>query len=206
MWRTEALLTAIGTAAPRACITEADLARLTGGGAKDVAMSCLKLRKHGLLEKTSRGCHRLTDAGRAAFEQGAKLRSGPKGRYTGQAIKRGTLRERAWGAIRLLAKQRAAFTVDDLIMNAVAGGPRERAVSSNLRRYLRALELAGYLQRMPVREPRAALTSNGAVRWRLDRDTGALAPVVSQIRRAVYDQNLEHYLPLSGKRSGTETA
>jgi hypothetical protein len=195
MWKTEALLTAIGSAAPRECITEADLVRLTGAEARSVEMSCLLLRKHGLLTKTGRGCHRLTDAGRAAFEQGAKLRSGPQRPYTGRVVKTGTLRERAWLAIRTARK----FTIDDLIMLAVRGG--ERGVYSNLRRYVRALELAGYLQRLPVREARSAPTSNGAVRWMLVNNTGRLTPTWSPKHGTVYDPNLECDMPLAAREA-----
>lgn len=188
MWKTEALLTAIGKAAPRECITEARLVEITGRDAKSVEMSCLKLRKHGLLVKTERGCHKLTVAGRAAFTQGtADLRSGPKGPHIAPRVKAGTVRDRAWRAMRLKRK----FSVADLVMLCAEGG--ERAIDSNLRKYLKALESVGIVRQLKVREPGTALTSNGFVRYLLieDRDTGPKAPVWRLAHRKVYDPNTE---------------
>lgn len=183
VWRSEALLTAVAEASPRDCITEARMAELTGADAASIEASCNKLRRHGLMEKTARGCHKLTKAGLAAVEQGKALRSGPKGNLIGVRTVKGTLRTRTWSAIRLLKK----FSLDDLYLLVAQGG--ERDIASNTRKYVKALQLAGYLQRLKVRERGTAPTSNGKARWLLTRDTGHDAPIWSADKKQVYDPN-----------------
>lgn len=193
MWKTETLLKAIGGAARGECITEARMVEITGHDARSVENSCLKLRRHGLLVKTEQGCHKLTAAGRAALEQGtADLRSGPKGKHIAARIKKGTLRERAWRAMRL--KRR--FSIADLVMLCAQGG--ERDIEGNLAKYLRALEGAGFLRQLRVREQGYARTSNGFVRWLLidDMDHGPLTPVYRLSHGVVYDPNIERSLPI----------
>jgi hypothetical protein len=185
MWKSEALLTAIFKAAPRDCITEARLAELTGWDARAIENCCLKLRKHGLLVKTERGCHKLTRAGRAAIAQGKTLRTGPQGPRNGRVVQKGSLRARAWAAMRI--KRR--FSIADLAMLAVKGG--ERDVESNLQRYLKALALCGYVRQLPTRERGIAPTSNGFARWLLLVDTGPLPPVWRASRGKLYDPNTE---------------
>lgn len=191
MWKTERLLTVIGEAAPRDCITEARLAELTGHDARSIEASCRKLRKHGLLALTARGCHKLTDAGRAAVEQCARVRSGPRGKWTGVHVQKDTLRTRAWLAMRIKGK----FTLDDLVMLAARGD--ERHAGSNLGKYVRALALAGYVRRLQVREAGIAVTSNGFMRWMLVQNTGPQAPVWRPSRGTVYDPNLHKSVPLA---------
>ncbi len=184
-WATEQLLAAIAQAAPRECITEARLAAITGKNARSIENSCAILRKHGLITKTAQGCHKLTRAGRAAIAEGARLRSGPKGPRTGHLVREGTLRARAWAAMRIKGK----FSIDDIVMLCVAGG--ERDVRSNLGKYFRALARAGYLRPLPTREAGIAPTSNGAIRYLLVENTGPKAPVWSMSRRRLYDPNTE---------------
>lgn len=190
-WKTERLLTVIGEAAPRDCITEARLAELTGYDARSVENCCLKLRKHGLLARTERGCHKLTAAGRAALEQGARIRSGPRGKWSGVNLQKETLRTRAWLGMRLKRK----FTLDDLVMLAARGG--ERHAESNLGKYVRALARAGYVRQLQVREAGTAMTSNGFVRWMLVQNTGPEAPVWRPSRGTVYDPNLHKSVALA---------
>ena len=185
MWKSETLLTAIAKAAPRDCVTEARMAELTGWNTKAVENCCLKLRKHGLLERTAQDCHKLTRAGRAFVAEGATLRSGPQGPRTGRVVQKGSLRARAWRAMRIKRK----FTLADIVMLAVEGG--ERDINSNLRKYLAQLERAGYVQQLSVRERGAALTSNGHVRWMLLVDHGPLPPVYRTSRDTLYDPNNE---------------
>ena len=77
----------------------------------------------------------------------------------------------------------------------------ERDISSNIGKYLRGLERAGYLVRMPKREAGTALTSNGFARWWLpdDKDTGPRAPVLSVRKGTVYDPNTEGKVELAGR-------
>ena len=191
MWKSEALLTVIFKAAPRDCITEARLVELTGQDAKSVEMSCLKLRKHGFLVRTARDCHKLTAAGRAAVAQGAKVRSGPQGPRTGRVVQLGSLRARAWAAMRI--KRR--FSIADLVMLCAEGG--ERDIESNLQRYLKALARAGYVRQLQTRERGTALTSNGFVRWLLIQDTGSLPPIWRPKRDTVHDPNTEQDVKLA---------
>jgi len=191
MWKSEALLTAIAQAAPAECITEARMVDITGHSARSVEYSCLILRRRGLLTRTAQGCHKLTDAGRTAIAEGHHVRSGPRGRHTGTRVIRGTLRERAWGAMRILRK----FSLADLIMLIAEG--RERDITSNVGKYVRALTRAGLLRQLPQREQGGALTSNGNVRWLLIQDVGPLAPVWRAERGTVYDPNAHAELPLA---------
>lgn len=165
------------------------MVELTGFDARAVENCCGKLRKHGLLVKTQRGCHKLTPAGIVAFKQGAKLRSGPKGAHTGRKIVTGTVRERAWSALRITGKG----SVPDVIMLAAAGG--EKDIAGNIGKYFTALCRAGYLQKLRVRDPGASLTSNGYVRWLLVRNSGPLAPVWRTKAGSVYDPNTEEEHP-----------
>jgi DNA-binding transcriptional ArsR family regulator len=192
-WVSEKLLTAVGKAAPHECITEARMAELTGLSDRQVENAALKLRKHGLLEKTGQGCHTLTDAGREACVAGAKLRSGPRA-WTGPKVHKDSLRTRVWRAMRLRGK----FSIPDLEMLVAEGG--EKDIASNIRKYLKPLEKAGYIIRMPKREAGTALTSNGHVRWWLlpEKDTGPQAPVHRKVSGTVYDPNTETEVSICG--------
>jgi hypothetical protein len=190
-WTAEQLLTAVGQAAPRECITEARMAEITGLTPPQVEHAALKLRKHGFLTKTGQGCHKLTAAGRAAIAAGRKIRSGPNGPETGHRRRDRGLRQRVWNALRSGKK----LTVDDLIMRVAEGG--ERDPRSNVRKYLVALARAGYVRQMPVREPGLNPSSNGCVRWWLVKDTGPIAPVWRQRHGALYDGNSEEQMPLA---------
>lgn len=187
-WIAEQLLEAIGRTAPRDCITEAAVMRITGLSARQIEQGILKLRKHGLVEKVSPGCHKLTDAGREADAEGLKIRSGPRGGgQPGKRIHKDTLRIRVWRAIRIRRK----FSIPDLVSLVAEGG--ERDIESNIRKYLSALTRAGVLTELPRREAGSALTSNGYKRWWLrdEKNTGPLAPVWRQGANTVYDPNTE---------------
>lgn len=185
-WTAQPLLNAVAQAAPQDCITEARMAEITGMDARQIEAAALKLRKHGFMDRVGPGCHKLTDAGRAAYEAGVRLTSGPKGpQATGQRLRDPGLRQRVWNVLRMHRK----YSQDDILLLALEGGERDPA--SNVGKYLRALAKAGYVRRMPIRENPANLTSNGAIRWQLVTDTGPQAPVWRQSRNAVYDPNLE---------------
>lgn len=180
------------------------MAEITGHDARSIENSCMKLRKHGLLVKTERGCHKLTQAGREAHAAGAsganQLRSGPKGKHIAARINRGTLRERAWTAMRMKGK----FSVGDLVDICMTG--TERAIESNLRKYLRALERISYVRQLAVREYGSAPTSNGFVRYQLMVNTGPLAPVWRLAHAKVYDPNTEKSLALGNVEPGAAKA
>ncbi len=185
MWKAAQLLTAIGKAAPRDCITEARLVEITGTDAKGVENHCRTLLRNGLIRRTGPGCHVLTAAGRAAIEQGATVRSGPKGQRTGHLVRRGTVRERAWAAMRIKRK----FSIDDLVMLVIRGD--EGDIRGNVQQYLYALARAGFVRQLPQREQGTDPTSNGFVRFLLIADRGPLPPAVRATRRCVYDPNNE---------------
>ena len=187
-WIAEQLLTAIGRAAPRDCITEAAVLLITELTPRQIEQGILKLRKHGLVEKVEPGCHKLTDAGRAAVQSGARLRSGPRGNgQPGKRIHKDSLRIRVWRAIRIRRK----FSIPDLVSLVAEGG--ERDIESNIRKYLSALTRAGILTELPRREAGTALTSNGYKRWWLTdaKNTGPFAPIWRQGANTVYDPNTE---------------
>lgn len=190
-WTAEQLLTAVGQASPRECITEARMAEITGLTPRQIEPAVLRLRKHGFMTKTGQGCHKLTAAGRAALAAGRKIRSGPNGPETGHRRRDRGIRQRVWNALRTGKK----LTVDDLIMRACEG--EERDPRSNVRKYLVALARAGYVRQMPVREPGLNPTSNGCVRWWLVKDTGPAAPVARMSRRALWDVNTEEQIPFA---------
>lgn len=192
-WTAEQLLTAVGQASPRECITEARMAEITGLTPRQIEPAVLRLRKHGFLIKTGRGCHKLTAAGRAALAAGARVRSGPRGPETGHRRRDPGLRQRVWNALRSGKK----LTIDDILMRVAEGG--ERDPRCNVRKYLTALARAGYVRQMPLREAGLNPTSNGCVRWWLVQDTGTAAPVWRQRHGALYDGNLEMQIPLAAE-------
>lgn len=196
-WTAETLLKAIGAAAPTECFTEANMAEATGLNAVQIDRAAHNLRRHGFITRSARGCHTLTDAGRKAVEEGARLRSGPKGpQQSGQRRRDPGLRQRAWNALRLGKK----LTVDDIVMRVVDGGERDPAsnIRKYIRKYIRALERAAYVRAMPARERALSLTSNGCKRWLLVKDTGPAAPVwrAKHDSKVLYDPNLECEIPL----------
>jgi hypothetical protein len=195
-WNAENLLKAIAEASTKECITEARMAEITGMEPVQIERAALKLRKHDLLTKTARGCHKLTDAGRAAAAEGKQLRSGPNGQHSGPKVNKDSLRIRAWRAMKLKQK----FSIPDLCMLCAQG--EEKDIVSNLRKYVTALEKAGYLTRLNRREPGQALTSNGHIRWWLmpEKITGLAAPVWSQSNNSVYDPNTESTILLEEMR------
>lgn len=193
-WVAEQLLTAIGQAAPSECITEARLVEITGLDARQVENAAQRLLKHSLIERVGTGCHQLTDTGREALANGRTLRSGPNGKQPGKRIFGDTLRMRVWHAMRI---RRKASTLD-IIALVSRGGEREKDIESNIGKYLRALARAGYVQKLPRRDPGIALTSNGFARYLLIKDTGPQAPVWRQGKNTVYDPNTEEETPLCG--------
>jgi hypothetical protein len=196
-WTAEELLKIIFEASPQDCITEQRLVEMTGKQPINVEMAVLRLRKHGLVERTGQDCHKLTDAGRAAAKAGMQIRSGPKAKWTAPKINRETLRVRVWRAIRIRRK----FSIPDLEMLVAEGG--EKDIACNIRKYLNALERAGYLTRLKVRQRGTSLTSNGYVRWWLmdQMDTGPLAPVWRHKSETVYDPNNETEISIGRKEA-----
>lgn len=189
-WIAQQLLTAINAQRDRDCITEMDLVMRSLLTAKQVEQAALTLRRNGLIEKTGKGCHTLTAAGKKMLDAGkTALTSGPKGGgQTGKRVRKMSLRIGIWRAFRIRRK----LSVPEIIALVVDGSERGD-VTSNVQKYVSALAKAGYLIEMPRREPGTALTSNGFKRWWLadGKDTGPKAPVWRAARGSVYDPNTE---------------
>jgi len=154
------------------CRTTEELALMTGLPRKAVAKAAGKLILRGLAERVEIGCYRLTETGRASASTKEVLTSGPNRRLTAKvrpAPK--SFRQRAWAAMRMCGK----FTIPQIVQLASEG---QRHPHDNLHTWFRALERAGYLRRLPVRERGTAPGSNGFIRWMLMLDTGPGAPMV----------------------------
>lgn len=190
-WTSKPLLTAIGEFGTSECVTEARMAALTGMEPRQIEGAVRLLRKHGLIEKTGKGCHKLTAAGKEALAADTtRLHSGPKGKWAGgsRRMVKNTQRERIWRAIFIRRK----FTVPEII-SLVVDGTERGDVTSGVQKYVRALAKAGYLIEMKRREPCASPTSPGFKRWWMpdDKYTGPKAPVVRLGYTALYDPNTE---------------
>ena len=198
-WIAEQLLTAIRDSDMRECVTEARLVELTGLTPLQVEQASLTLRHNHLLEKTGKGCHKLTSAGKEALAAGASVHSGPRGkRQHGKHIVKDSLRIRIWRAIRIRRK----FSVPEII-SLVADDTARGDITSNVQKYVRALAKAGYLIEMPKREQGAALTSNGFKRYWLtdEKDTGLNAPIWRAARETVFDPNTGNEIDISRGKS-----
>ncbi len=196
-WISEQLLKVIGEHAPNECITEKRLVNLTGLKEKQVENAMRKLRKHELVVLVAPGCYRLTDAGKEALATEAALRSGPSGSYQAVRIHKNSLRMRVWRAIRIRKK----FSISEIEPLVATGN--EADIVSNIGKYLRALEKAGYLIKMKKREAGSALTSNGHMRWWLpdENNTGPIAPIWRQAKNTLFDPNNGKEVPLCGENS-----
>lgn len=192
IWTSNTILTAIADAYHVDCVREEDLVHTTGLTTRQVEQACLKLRKHGLLEKCEQGCHIITEAGRIAMAEGKQITSGPNGKHSAPKVNKNSLRIKVWRAMRIRGK----FSIPELAMLVAQGG--EKDIVSNIGKYVRALQKAGYIAEMSKREKGSAVTSNGHKRYWLlpDYNTGMQAPVWRVAAKTVYDPNteLEHSL------------
>jgi hypothetical protein len=100
------------------------------------------------------------------------------------------LRARAWW----LMRKQVRFTLDDLLFTVAKN--TEGDATSNLQKYVSALERVGVLVRLPRRAAGNAMTSNGHVIWRLTRDLGHLAPVWRGTQQVLFDPNSGDLLPV----------
>ncbi len=166
------------------CRTIAELAEMAGIDRKKVSTTMCRLILRGLAERVERGCFRLTERGMQSARDGEVIRSGPQKRHSGLTRpRRNSFRQRAWAAMRMSGK----FTVPEILRLAARPGTRGGS-ADNLHRYLRALEQAGYVRRLPVRQRGTAPGSNGFIRWMLVRDSGPQAPTVRR-DGSVLDRN-----------------
>ncbi|MEQ8396451.1 hypothetical protein [Thalassobaculum sp.] len=173
------------------CLTPEEIADGTGIERRAVVKGVCKLIARGYAERAERGCYRLTPDGADFRASGARLTCGPAGKLS-QTIRRPrkiTLQDMLWRALRSSRKA----TLPDLLRLCDRDGGANTACGQ---RYLRALQLAGYVRRLPRRDRSAATapTSNGYAIWLLVRDTGPLAP---SLRRTgdIWDRNLRQSIP-----------
>ena len=113
------------------------------------------------------------------------LTSGPRGPQPGKRLYKGTLRERAWHAMRIRRK----FTLGEIL--ELSAREDDRAAASNVGKYIRALVKTGFLAALASRERGIAPTSNGAKRYLVVRDAGPKAPRWLPRRGMVYDPNAQ---------------
>ena len=196
-WTSEQIMQTIQVHMLNECITNARLVELTGLKPEQVGNSTSKLHQNGFIKVVDKGCFRITQAGITALDQKTNLRSGPKGKLQIPRIYRDSLRVRVWRAIRI----RSSFSIPDLLPIVTKGG--EKDAQSNIYKYIKALESAGYLIRMGKRMPGTAMTSNGFARWRLDleKNTGPQAPIWRMGKGSVFDPNTEEEIFLMPVKS-----
>lgn len=173
------VLAALGVAATAQTIADA-----TGMTIEQVWDACDTLVKNKLAIRKERGVYLITDAGSAALADGKEVKPGPKG-PTGPKVRRGTLRERLWRAIR---KERKG-TIGNFLSLVLQDGEDEDKATENAQKYICILCQAGYMQRLPGKQQGTALCSNGFTRYILVVNNGPLAPVVRRVQRQLYDPN-----------------
>lgn len=169
-------------AARRKCLSVQEIAReMPETDARKIAKAAGALVSRGLLARRGAGCYVITPKGAEAAASGAKIAPGPKGPLTGVTRARAGFQARLWRALRIEKKG----CLPDFIALADPRGLRDARGAAG--RYLRELELAGYLKALPRRAAGNAPTSPGYKVWLLVRDTGPLAP--RRRKGAVFDPN-----------------
>ena len=166
---------------PGDCLSLDRLVEESGRNRRQVSNAAAKLVERGLVERIDKGCFRLTEDGLRAQAERLEIKSGPRGPMERKRPPRDSLRKRLWRAMR----QEKKFTINALLINAVRD---ETSAYSAAGHYVRRLERAGYLMRLPRREAGSSLTSNGFLRWSLVNDTGPLPPLPRR-DGSVYDPN-----------------
>jgi DNA-binding MarR family transcriptional regulator len=172
---------------PQSEVAGADLEAAAGLSPAQVSNSCRVLVKLGFLERRAPGVFRLTEAGRAAIAEGAKIASGSKAARPRERTR--GLRKQAWAAMRMGHK----FTLESLMELACDGG--EADAYANLKKYVSALLKAGYLALLR-KAPGASRHSNGLNRYLLVKDTGPKAPVWRARSGEIFDPNTNEIVKL----------
>lgn len=150
-------------------------------GRRALINALCRLVERGLVERVERGCVQLSEAGRTAQASGLIIKSGPRGPMERRRPVRNSLNTRLWRAMRIKGK----FTIPALLELAARD---EKDPANATRRYVRALEKAGFVLRLNRREAGTSPTSNGFVRFSLVRDTGDQAPMLRR-GSVVFDPN-----------------
>lgn len=149
------------------------------------------LLNRGYVGRLENGFFELTKKGVQAKIDGIVIRSGPMGPDTAlsRKPKKGTLRQSAWTAMRILG----TFSINDLV--AVASDDPSDEQHRNIGRFCSGLVKAGVLMEMAHRERGSAEQSNGFKRYNLLSDTGEIAPTYRNAKNEVFDHNNQEVLP-----------
>ncbi len=161
------------------CLTNSDILSVMEGSAssRQINSSLCRLVTHGLVERVEKGCYQLTAKGFEALEKDnfyEEHNTAPRPYYKARPR---NARDRIWQAMRILQK----FTMADLAIRA-------ETTCSNVSKYLRPLEKAGYISFLRKAGDDAP-TSNGVNVYRLIRDTGEKRPLYKARFNWVIDQN-----------------
>lgn len=155
-----------------------------------IAKALMRLIQRGLIERKEEGCFTASAAGLEFIATGAEIPNGaPTTEVACRKPMRGTLRQRAWQAMKV---QSGNFTLRTIAMLAAR---EEINPERDLHKWFRALEAAGYLQRQPRREAGTSPTSNGLLRFSLLRKTGDIAPIHSIAHGCIRDLNTGEDIP-----------
>jgi hypothetical protein len=166
------------------CLMIGDIAGQLGLSNGQVSDAAANLIGRGYVERVERGCFQLTEAGRAARDSGVRIETGVTGpTRAARKPRRSSIRQRAWNAMRIMR----TFTVPDIVTAIACAG--DGNPEKSLRHYFRALAQSGYLVRCARRRPGTAPGSNGYAVYSLVRDTGLVAPVISQVAPVIHDFN-----------------
>lgn len=162
-----------------ACLTLDALEEKSGLTRTQLARVTAKMVTAALIERRKMGCYQLTALGQKAKRTGnIPLPVQP---IRPAAPPSDSFRQRLWSVMRMSGTFMAAELV------TAANWPLKRP-EFEAGKYLLALKRAGYLIELP-RGPR------GQMRYRLSRNSGLLAPVVSSVDGSVYDPNTREAVP-----------
>ena len=164
--------------APRST-TPGALAQILQTDQDQVIQGAGRLKRRGLIIVSEPGRYQRTAAGNAVIKAGTEIKPGPMrpGIDAAESKRRvrpprkdmmidsGSLRERAWSALRILRKA----TIPE-ILELAANGDDGRDPAANIRRYLDQLARFGLVVRLDRRTPGIADTSNGCIRYAVIRD------------------------------------
>jgi hypothetical protein len=153
---------------------------------RQVTNAAANLLRRGYLSLHEGVVYQLTEAGLAAALAGEVIKGGPKGQVK---IVKGTIRQRAWCAMRI----RRSFTIGEIVADAAE--PDEGQPRDNIGRFLSRLAQAGYVRELERRARGTAIGSNGFKRYALVRNTGPKAPVFRSELGVVFDPNLGEDVP-----------
>uniref|UniRef100_UPI001C8F301C type IV toxin-antitoxin system AbiEi family antitoxin domain-containing protein n=1 Tax=Telmatospirillum sp. J64-1 TaxID=2502183 RepID=UPI001C8F301C len=142
------------------CLTIDEMTEATALPRRRVSEVLSRLIERGIMERVERGCFRLSDDGKQAQDRGIPLKKW-RCPNTPTRAKAATLKVRLWRAMRLQGIG-GRFTIGDLLALAARD---EKKAASHASIYLNRLAEAGYLRRLPKRQPSDVPGSQGYVRY-----------------------------------------